>query len=113
MNSQNEAEILLEYHLQECFPQAKIEREFQFCPGRKFRSDLAIPTLKLLFEVNGGVYSRGRHVRPAGFQRDANKRNAALVLGYKPYEFTTEDVMQGRDLVFLKAEANKIVGVNT
>jgi hypothetical protein len=34
-------------------------------------------------EVEGGVFSRGRHVRPAGFIADCEKYNAAAIAGWR------------------------------
>jgi len=56
--------------------------EYKFHPRRKWRTDLAWPDLKLACEIEGGVFSRGRHVRPVGFLRDVEKYNAYAVMGW-------------------------------
>ena len=43
------------------------EFEWQVCPLRKWRFDLAWPAHKLAVEVHGGIYSGGRHVTAKGF----------------------------------------------
>jgi very-short-patch-repair endonuclease len=63
--------------------------EYRFHPTRKWRFDFAWPAQKVAVEVEGGVYGRGRHVRPAGFIADCEKYNTAahdgwLVLRFVP-----------------------------
>ena len=65
--------------------------EFRFHPSRKWRTDFAWPEQKLAVEIEGGVYIRGRHVRPVGFTKDMEKYNALAEAGwrllrYKPGE---------------------------
>ncbi len=65
--------------------------EFKFHPTRKWRADFAIPGAKILIEVDGGVFSGGRHTRGAGFIKDQEKLNAAACLGYRVLRFTPAD----------------------
>lgn len=65
--------------------------EFKFHPSRKWRADFALPAAKILVEIDGGVWSGGRHTRGAGFVRDQEKLNAAAVLGYRVLRFTPAD----------------------
>jgi len=46
-------------------------------------------------EVDVGIYSRGRHVRGSGFGRDAEKRNAAVLAGWRALHFTSRHVKSG------------------
>ena len=41
--------------------------------GRNWRCDFAWPDRRLIVEVEGGVYSQGRHTRPSGFTKDLEK----------------------------------------
>lgn len=68
------------------------EREFRFCPDRKWRFDFAFPDHKVAVECEGGVWTRGRHTRPIGFINDCEKYNKATVLGWKVFRFTTANV---------------------
>jgi very-short-patch-repair endonuclease len=61
--------------------------EHVFHPARKWRLDFAWPELRIAAEVEGGVFSRGRHVRPAGFIDDCEKYNAAVLLGWSVLRF--------------------------
>ncbi len=71
------------------------EREYRFHPRRRWRFDFAWPRYMLAVEVDGGIYSRGRHVRGGGFERDAEKRNAAVIAGWRVLHFTPRLVRSG------------------
>jgi hypothetical protein len=61
--------------------------EYWFHPVRKFRFDFACPAIKLAIEIHGGVFTRGRHVRPAGIIADCEKQRIAVAHGWRvlPY----------------------------
>ena len=69
-------------------------REFAFAKvlGRRFRFDFAWPDLMLAVEVHGAVHSMGRHVTGPGFERDREKMNLALLLGWRVLEVTSGQV---------------------
>lgn len=71
------------------------EREYRFCPGRKFRADFAFVGFKLLIEVDGATWTNGRHSRGAGIASDCEKQNLAVLLGYRVLRFTGDMVMDG------------------
>lgn len=52
----------------------------------------------MLIEIHGAVHARGKHTRGKGLQNDCDKHNEAVLLGYRTFIFTTEDVMQGKAL---------------
>lgn len=58
------------------------EREYRFAPPRRWRADIAYPERKVLIEVDGGIFTKGRHTRPQGFINDIEKRNEAQAMGY-------------------------------
>ena len=72
-------------------------RDYQFCQ-RKWRADFAFPEVRLLVEVEGGVWTRGRHVRGQGFINDCMKYNTATLLGWRVLRFTTGMVDDGTAL---------------
>lgn len=57
--------------------------EHRFHATRKWRFDFAWPDQKVALEVEGGVFSGGRHVRGVGFKKDCEKYNAAVVDGWR------------------------------
>jgi very-short-patch-repair endonuclease len=71
------------------------EQEYKFHPKRKWRADFHIIGKKILVEVEGGVWSGGRHTRGKGYISDMEKYNAAVVMGYQVLRFSTEQVKSG------------------
>ncbi len=70
-------------------------QEFYFHPERQWRADFHITGTKILVEVEGGIWTGGRHTRGKGFIHDMEKYNAATVLGYQVLRFSTEQVKNG------------------
>jgi len=66
------------------------ECEFVFHPTRKWRFDFCWPESLVYVEMEGGVYSGGRHVRGSGFTKDCEKYNAASLLSWIGLRFTAE-----------------------
>lgn len=71
------------------------EREFRFIEGRKFRADFAFVKEKILVEIEGGVFTGGRHGTGTGFTKDCEKHNLAALAGYRVLRFTTGMVKSG------------------
>ncbi len=71
------------------------EQEHRFHPVRKWRFDFAWPELKIAAEVEGGVWTKGRHTRGAGFIKDCEKYNAAGELGWRVFRFPTGMISSG------------------
>jgi len=72
------------------------EQEYKFHPKRKWRADFHITGTKILIEVEGGVWSGGRHTRGKGYIADMEKYNSAQELGYSVYRYSTEQVKSGK-----------------
>ncbi|MCH7389539.1 DUF559 domain-containing protein [Acinetobacter dispersus] len=71
------------------------EHEYKFHPTRKWRADFLISDTKILIEVEGGIWSQGRHTRGAGYIGDMEKYNAAAILGFQVLRFSTQQVKSG------------------
>lgn len=71
------------------------EREYRFAPPRKWRFDFYFPDRKLAVEIEGGTGVYGRHQRPGGFEKDAEKYNTAAKMGITVIRYTTRMVMNG------------------
>lgn len=56
--------------------------EYRFHPQRRWRFDYAIPPWFIALEVEGGVWTAGRHTRGAGYLGDCEKYNEAQLLGW-------------------------------
>jgi len=74
------------------------ESEFRFHPPRRWRFDFAFPDQKIAIECEGGIWSNGRHVRGAGFEKDAEKYNAAALDGWMVLRFTGRMIKNGQAL---------------
>lgn len=72
------------------------EQEYKFHPKRKWRADFHIMGKKILIEVEGGVWSNGRHTRGKGYIADMEKYNSAQELGYLVFRYSTEQVKSGK-----------------
>ena len=86
----SEGEIVLGAQLQTL--KEKFFAEYKFLPNRKFRADFACPEKKLLVEIEGAVWTQGRHTRGSGFIKDIEKYNLATLEGWALLRFTTEQV---------------------
>ena len=73
----------------------EFEQEFKFHPKRKWRADFHLVEKMILVEVEGGIWSGGRHTRGKGYLGDMEKYNAATVMGYRVIRFSTEQVTSG------------------
>jgi|ERR1035437_5437648 very-short-patch-repair endonuclease len=65
-------------------------KEYMFHDKRKWRFDYAIPDKKVAIEVDGGIWSKGRHIQPKGMLGDMDKFNAAAVLGWRILKVTPQ-----------------------
>jgi len=78
-------------------------KEYRFHPKRMWRFDYAIPEYQIALEVEGGVWTRGRHIRPQGFLGDVEKYNTAALFGWRVFRTTPDDLYTGATLKMLKS----------
>lgn len=71
------------------------ERNYRFDPRRRWEMDFAWPAARVAIEVQGGLHSRGAHVRPEGYTRDARKARRALLMDWKVFPCTAACVRDG------------------
>jgi hypothetical protein len=57
-------------------------------PGRKHRADFLWRGQRVIVEMQGGAYSRGRHTRGAGYEGDCEKLNLLVAQGYRVFWLT-------------------------
>ncbi len=69
--------------------------EFRFHPTRKWRLDHCWPDRKLAVEVQGGIFSQGRHVRGAAMLKEFEKLNTAAAMGWRFLYFTPSQIADG------------------
>lgn len=74
--------------------------EWYFHPGRKWRFDYALPDKKIAIEIDGGVFTGGRHSGGIGQKKDMEKMNAAAELGWLVFHYTPDEkfssIMRGQ-----------------
>jgi hypothetical protein len=76
--------------------------EHQFHSKRKWRFDFAWPDKKIALEVEGGVWTGGRHTSSKGFLGDMEKYNAAAVDGWRVLRTTPEHLYNLGTMSMLK-----------
>lgn len=76
----------------------EVTKELQFHPKRKWRFDYAIPEIKVAIEVEGGVWTQGRHTRGKGFIGDMEKYNQAVILGWRLIRVTPDTLITGNTI---------------
>jgi very-short-patch-repair endonuclease len=91
----------LRHHLRTAEFPAWVE-EHRFHPTRKWRFDFAWPANRLACEVEGGVYTNGRHTRGAGFTADCEKYNEAAADGWTVIRVTAEQIDNGQATAWLQ-----------
>ncbi|EJW93329.1 hypothetical protein EVA_18564, partial [gut metagenome] len=68
-------------------------KEFKFHPTRRWRFDYALPEYKIALEVEGGVWTGGRHTSPKGFLGDMEKYNTATLMGWRVLRTTPDELL--------------------
>ena len=69
--------------------------EYQFHATRRWRLDWAWVDAKLALEIQGGLFSGGRHVRGAALLGEHEKLNAAAAAGWRVLFVTPQQVEDG------------------
>ena len=77
-------------------------KEHQFYKHRKWRFDYAIPKYKIALEVEGGIWTYGRHTRAKGFLKDMDKYNTATLLGWRVFRCTPNTLLQSSTINLIK-----------
>jgi len=70
----------------------KLTPEFKFCDYRRWKFDFAHIDSKTAIEIEGGVFSKGRHTRGTGFINDMEKYNKAVELGWVVLRYTPQQI---------------------
>lgn len=69
--------------------------EYRFHPERRFRWDWCWPDHLLAVEVQGGIWTGGRHVRGKGYHLDCLKLCEGVLLGWRVLWVVTAHVEDG------------------
>ena len=76
--------------------------EHKFHPTRKWRFDYCWIDEKIALEVEGGVWTNGRHTRGSGFIKDMEKYNNAALLGWRLIKCTPTTLMDVENIELIK-----------
>jgi very-short-patch-repair endonuclease len=88
----------------------QLETQFRPLYSRRFRIDFAYPSVRLGIEVDGAIWSRGAHIRPAGRESDM-LRDAVLSLnGWTILRFSSKHVYSGLALEIIVAKVAQLTG---
>jgi len=82
----------------ECIP------EYKFHDKRRWRFDYAIvgsriTSSKIAVEIEGGIWSGGRHTRGKGFIGDMEKYNTATAMGWKVIRIQPNDYTSALEFI--------------
>jgi hypothetical protein len=66
--------------------------EYRFHPTRRWRFDYCWPLRKLALEVEGGIWTQGRHTRGSGALADLQKYSEAAIDGWRIIYCTPADL---------------------
>jgi hypothetical protein len=78
--------------------------EHRFHPVRKWRFDYCwLEPHKVALEVQGAIFTNGRHTRGAALLKEHEKLNAAAALGYRVLFCTPKQMANGEALALVEA----------
>lgn len=73
------------------------ERQYIFHPKRKWHFDFAWPDHRIAVEINGGIYTGGRHSRGATMELDYEKLNEATKMGWSVFQFGPRSIKRKKN----------------
>ena len=76
---------------------------FKYHPAKKKRYDYAVPEHKIALEVEGGVWTGGRHTSPKCFLGYIEKYNTATLMGWRVFRTTPDDLYKKKTLDLMKS----------
>ena len=74
------------------------EEEYRFSSDRRYRFDFAWPHIAMAVEVEGGIWTNGRHTRGTGYKDDCKKYNYAQSRGWMVLRYPGDMVTSGEAL---------------
>lgn len=78
------------------------EAEHKFHPKRQWMFDYAWPRYQVALEVEGGVWSGGRHTQASGFLLDMEKYNTASIMGWRLVRCQPKDLLKVKTIVMVR-----------
>lgn len=78
------------------------ELEFRFDKKRRWRWDFCWPGQLVALEIQGGLWTRGRHVRGKGYLNDMEKWNAGTLAGWRILLVTPQQLLTWQTVEMLR-----------
>jgi very-short-patch-repair endonuclease len=101
----------LSFQIKACLTEQPV-REFKPIDGRQFRVDFCFTALKIVVEVEGGVWTeKSRHRTGEGYKRDVEKYNLLSIDGWMLIRVTGDDIKSGKAITWIERAINKRKGV--
>lgn len=94
INGKRESKLERELANQLWLEGLECEREYRFCE-RRWRLDFAWPDERVAVELQGGIFTEGRHSRGQGMLNDMEKLNCAQKMGWTVLLFGPPHVRLG------------------
>ena len=76
--------------------------EVMFHSTRRWRFDYAWPEYRVALEIEGGVFTGGRHTSGVGFLKDAEKYNYAACMGWAIIRCMPRTLCTGDTMAFIR-----------
>lgn len=77
-------------------------REYQFARPRRFRFDFCWQSHNLAVEVDGGIWTQGRHTRGSGVIGDCEKSFYAALRGWLVVRVTPDHIRSGEAISWVE-----------
>lgn len=88
-------------------------REYRFHPTRRWRFDYAIPSCRVAIEIDGGIWTYGRHNRASGYLKDLEKFNTAAEMGWLVLKFTPKEKWRQETIDRIKETVQRVANAKT
>jgi hypothetical protein len=76
--------------------------QHRFVPGRMYRFDRAWVDQRVAVEVQGGIWTGGRHARGSGIAAECVKLSIAAALGWRVLPVTVEMIESGQAVELIR-----------
>lgn len=84
--------------------------EHAYARERDWRCDFVWPEQRIVLEVEGGVWTQGRHTRGDGFAKDLEKYNALTGAGWTLYRVSQREINSGEALSMIEKALREEAG---
>ncbi len=76
--------------------------EYRWHSTRMFRADYAWPEHRVLLEVEGGIWTKGKHGRGSGIVKDIEKQNEAAAMGWLYLRCQPKELLSVRTMEYIR-----------